>query len=108
MAIDLHDAHPCAFLFAAPLRDEEEGETLDEAFLTALKAADPHGLTDTRVNRGGLLLGGLSYKPSSIKAEPATPRKAGSSVTFQTSRTECSDRALHTLLVGSKRRCVTC
>lgn len=100
MAIDLQDLRPCAFLFAAPLRDEEEGETLDEAFLTALKVADPHGQTDTRVYRGGLLLAQLSYKPSSIKAEPPTHRKPGSSVTFQTSRTECSDHALYAMLVG--------
>ena len=100
MAIDLQDSRSCAFLFAAPLRDEEEGETLDEAFLTALKAADPHGQTDTRVYRGGLLLAGLSYKPSSIKAKPATHRKPGSPVTFQTSRMERSDRALYAMLVG--------
>lgn len=100
MAIDLHDLRPCAFLFAAPLQNAEEGETLDEAFLTALKATDPHGLTDTRVYRGGLLLAGLSYKPSSLEAAPATRRSPGSSVTFRTRRMKQSDRALYAILVG--------
>lgn len=98
--MDLQDLHPCALLFASPLRDAEEGETLDETFLTALKVADPHGQTDTRVYRGGLLLAGLSYKPFSIKAEPDTHQKLGSSVTFRTSRMERSDRALYAILVG--------
>jgi hypothetical protein len=98
MAID--DARPCAFLFATPLADEEEGVTLDEAFLTALKAADPHWLTDTRVYRGGVLLARLSYKTTAVKAEPGTHRKHGSRVTFQTSWMERSDRALYAMLVG--------
>lgn len=97
MVIDLQDARPCAFLFAAPFRGEEAGETLDEAFLSALKAADPHGQTDARIYRGGLLLAGLSYKPSSIKAEPGKP---GSPVTVKVSRMERSDSALYAVLVG--------
>lgn len=100
MAIGSHDTHPCAFLFAAPLRDEEEGETLDEAFLTALKIADPSEHTNTRVCRGGLLLAQLSYKPSSIKAEPITHRKPGSSEAFRATQTECSDHSLYAVLVG--------
>ena len=100
MAIVPGRTRPCAFLFAAPLRDEERGETLDEAFLAALKAADSQGLTDTRVYRGGILLAGLSYKTEAIKAEPVLRRKADSSVTFQTSTTQRSDRALYAVLVG--------
>jgi hypothetical protein len=100
MAVDLQDLRPSAFLFAAPLRGEEEGETLDEAFLTALKAADPHGQTDTRVYRGGLLLAQLSYKPSSIKAELVPSRKSGSPATFRTTHTEHSHPPLYAVLVG--------
>lgn len=100
MAIAHGTTCPCAFLFASPLPGEEEGGTLDEAFLTALKAADLHRLTDTRVYRGGLLLARLSYKPSSIKAAPAIHRKPGSTVTFQTSQVKRSDRALYAVLVG--------
>ena len=61
MTIELQDLRPCAFQFAATLRAENEGETPDEAFLSALKAADSHGQTDTRVYRGGLLLARLSF-----------------------------------------------
>lgn len=100
MDISLNDARPCAFLFAAPLQNQEECETLDEAFLTALKAADPHGLTDARVYRGGVLLAGLSYKPSAIKVEPAKHRKSNSRVTFRTSLIRRADRNLHAVLVG--------
>jgi len=81
--MDFQDLRPCASLFAATLRGEDEGETLDEAFLSALKAADSHGQTDTRVYRGGLLLAQLSYKPSSIKAEPAPHRSPRSSPDFR-------------------------
>lgn len=100
MAADFKDARPCAFLFAASLQGKEEGETLDEAFLTALKAADPLGLTDTRVYRGGLLLARLSYKASSIEAKPRNRRKPGGSVSSQTSLTERSDRSLYAMLIG--------
>jgi len=34
---------PVAFLFVAPHSEEEEAEWLDEAFLRALKVADPGG-----------------------------------------------------------------
>lgn len=95
----MQDVRPCAFLFAAPLQGEDEGETLDKAFLSALKAADPNGLTDARVYRGGLLLAQLSYKASAIKAGPA-PRKPGSPMTFQTSLTQHSDRSVYAMLVG--------
>jgi len=97
---DSQNELPCAFLFASPLKDEQEGEQLDEAFLTALKAVDPCGLTDTRVYRGGVLLADLSYKPSSITAEPAKRRKFDSKTTFETSQTMRSDRALYATLVG--------
>ncbi len=100
MAIARGITRPCAFLFAAPLRGEEEGETLDEAFLSALKSADPQGLTDTRVYRGGVLLAGLSYRPSYIKVEPAKRRNPGNPVTLQTSWGERSDRGLYATLVG--------
>lgn len=100
MVIDFQDLRPYAFLFAEPRRGEEEGETLDEAFLTALKATDQDGRTETRIYRGGLLLAQLSYKPSFMKAEPATHRKPGSPVIFQTSRMEYFDRALYAVLVG--------
>lgn len=100
MVIKVHEVRPCAFLFASQLQGEEQGETLDNAVLTALKTADPHGITDTRVYRGGLLLAQLSYKPSAIKAEPVSHQKRASSITFQTSRTERSDRTLYAVLIG--------
>lgn len=91
---------PYAFLFAAPLAGEEVGETLDEAFLTALKAADPHGLTVTRIYRGGVLLARLSYKPAGIKVEPATRRKPSSPSSSRTSQTLHSDQTLYAMLAG--------
>ncbi|MDB5855092.1 MAG: hypothetical protein JWR22_3133 [Herminiimonas sp.] len=100
MATNLHDARPCAFLFAAPLQNEEEGETIDEALLSALRAADPLELTDSRVFRGGLLLAELSYKPSSIKAGPTASRNTGGAPGFQTQQVEHSDSALYATLAG--------
>lgn len=100
MAIAPKKTRPYAFLFAAPLHDEERGDTLDEAFLAALKVADSQGLTNTRVYRGGILLARLSYKTEAIKAEPNLRRKADSPVTFQKSTTQRSDRDLYAVLVG--------
>lgn len=91
---------PCAFLFAASRQGEDRGESLDEVFLSALKAVDPQGKTVTRVYRGGILIHGLSYKPSSIKTEPVERRKRGNSVMYQTSRMGCSDRGVYATLVG--------
>lgn len=100
MAIDSPETMPVAFLFVAPLSPEGAGEWLDEAFLRALKVADPEGTVETRVYRGGVLLAQLSYKAAAIKAEPAKHRKPDSPVTSQTSRTEHSDRGLFATLVG--------
>lgn len=100
MTVDSDDARPCAFLFAAPLRDEEDGGSLDGAFLTALKAVDPQGAIDTRVYRGGLLLASLSYKPSSVRVAPNTRRRGASTAAFRTSVVEQSDRALYAVVVG--------
>ncbi len=100
LATNIQDVIPCAFLFAAPFQGDDECEALDEAFLAALKAADPQGLTDTRVYRGSLLLAQLSYKASAIKAEPAPHRRLLSAVTFRTSLTQRSDKAIYAVLVG--------
>ena len=91
---------PCAFLFNSLGPDEDRGETLDEAFLNALVAVDPNGITATRVYRGGLLLAGLSYKPIAIKATPRRQRKHGGPITSESSTTEQSDKALYATLVG--------
>lgn len=100
MAVDLPETMPVAFLFVVPLSPEEAVEWLDEAFLRALKVADPDGTVETRVYRGGVLLAQLSYKTAVIKAEPAKRRKPDSPVTSQTSHTERSDRGLYATLVG--------
>lgn len=100
MSVDLPETIPVAFLFVASLGLEEE-EWLDEAFLRALKVADPVGTVETRIYRGGLLLSQLSYKTAAIKTEPAkTNYKPNSIVTFRMSRTERSDRGLYATLVG--------
>jgi hypothetical protein len=83
MAVSSLETIPVAFLFVAPLSPEEEGEWLDEAFLRALKHADPTGMTETRVYRGGVLLAQLSYKTVAVKAEPAKRRKPDSPVTYR-------------------------
>lgn len=100
MAVETSETIPVAFLFIAPLSPEEAGEWLDEAFLRALKVADPDGTAVTRVYRGGVLLAQLSYKTAAIKAEPAKHRKSSSPVISQTSRTKHSDRDLYAILVG--------
>lgn len=100
MAVASPATIPVVFLFVAPLSHDEAVEWLDEAFLRALKVADPDGTVETRVYRGGVLLAQLSYKTAVIKAEPAKQRKPSSPVTSQTSRTEHSDRGLYATLVG--------
>lgn len=100
MAVDSPETIPVAFLFVAPLSPEEIGEWQDEAFLRALKVADPDGTVETRIYRGGVLLVQLSYKTAVVKAVPAKRRKPDGPVTYQTSRTEHSDRGLYATLVG--------
>lgn len=100
MAVNAPETMPVALLFAVPLNLEEAGESFDEAFLHALKVADPGGMVETRVYRGGVLLAQLSYKTAAIKAEPAKRRKASSPVSSQTSWTEHSDPGLYATLVG--------
>ncbi len=100
MAVGSPETMNVAFLFVAPRKPEEEGEWLDVAFLRALKAADPDGTAETRICRGGVLLAGLSYKTTVVKAGPGRNRKPDTLVTYQTSRTEHSDRGLFATLVG--------
>lgn len=100
MAVGSLETLPIAFLFAAPLKPENEGERLDVAFLRALKAADPHGMVETRVCRGGVLLAQLSFKTGAVRSEPAKHRNPDNAVTCQTGRTEYSDRGLLATLVG--------
>ncbi len=91
---------PVAFLFVTSLSPKEAGEWLDEAFLRALKVADPDGTVVTRVYRGGVLLAQLSYKAAVVKAEPVKRHQPDSPVVSQTSHTERSDRGLYATLVG--------
>ena len=100
MAVDSPETLPVAFLFVVPHEPVKKGEWLDEAFLRALKVADPDGTVETRVYRGGVLLARLSYKTAVVKAEPARRRKPDGPVTSQTSHTERSDRGLYATLVG--------
>lgn len=100
MAADSLETIPVAFLFVAPLSSEEVDECLDEAFLRALKVADPNGTVETRVYRGGVLLAQLSYKVAAIKAKPAKHQKPDSPMTSQTSRIEHADQGLYATLVG--------
>lgn len=100
MAVDSPKTLPVAFLFAVPHEPVKKGEWLDEAFLRALRIADPDGTVETRVYRGGVLLAQLSYKTAVVKAVPARRRKPDGPVTSQTSHTERSDRGLYAALVG--------
>jgi hypothetical protein len=43
MVVTTPEKLPVAFLFVVPRRGENEGESLDEAFLHALKNSDPDG-----------------------------------------------------------------
>ncbi|MCE8044370.1 hypothetical protein HOP60_19685 [Halomonas daqingensis] len=100
MAADSLGTIPVAFLFVAPLSSEEVEEWLDEAFLRALKVADPNGTVETRVYRGGVLLAQLCYKVLAIKAEPAKHQKPDNPMTSQVSRIEHADQGLYATLVG--------
>ncbi|WP_110692568.1 DUF6883 domain-containing protein [Salinicola halophyticus] len=100
MAADSLEVVPVAFLFVAPLSSEEAEEWLDEAFLRALKVADPDDTVETRVYRGGVLLAQLSYKVAAIEAKPAKLQKSDSLTTSQTSRIEHADQGLYATLVG--------
>ena len=91
------DDCPYAFVFLRGDGKKVNGKTIDEAFLAALRAADPHGKTSTRVYRGGVLIAQLAYKPSAVASEP---RKPGSRVLAQISTTKCADMGLYSTLVG--------
>ena len=98
MAVDSPETIPVAFLFVAPLSPEEVGEWLDEAFLRALKVVDPGGTVEARIYRGGVLLAQLSYKTAAVKTVPAKRRKPDGPITYQTNRSEHSDRFVESCL----------
>lgn len=100
MAVSPPEDMPVAFLFVVPHESGEVSESLDEAFLRALRVADPCSTVETRVYRGGVLLAQLSYKTAAVKTEPAKRRKPSGTVTIQTSWIEHSDRGLYATLVG--------
>lgn len=100
MDIETSKIRPFAFLFTTPIRGEKVGEPLDKVFLSALKAADPNGLTDTRVYRGGVLLAQLSYKTEAIATKSTSHQRSRRQKTFQEQWTKRSDSALYAMLIG--------
>jgi hypothetical protein len=89
-----------AFIFDGGGAKVDPSESLDEAFLSALKVADPNGVTSTRVFRGGLLIASLSYKKSAVRARPSTRRRPGGVTVSESGTTETADKALYATLVG--------
>ncbi|RRQ22445.1 DUF6883 domain-containing protein [Thiohalobacter thiocyanaticus] len=94
------ESPPCAFIFMEKADGDSVVPTLDEAFLSALKVADPQGLTETRVYRGGILLARLAYKPEVITAKQRTQKKSANPGYLQIGTTEVADKDLYAILVG--------
>jgi hypothetical protein len=89
-----------AFIFDGDAANSDHSESLDEAFLSALKEADPNGTTSTRVYRGGLLIASLAYKKSAVRARPPIRRRPGGPIYSESGTTETADKALYATLVG--------
>lgn len=92
---------PFAFLFTS-LGPDRKGEvlTLDEAFLQALKAADPQGKAAMRVYRGGLLLASGSRKLQAIGMQRRSDAPAKRAIRSTQAYTEASDQTLHEFRLG--------
>jgi hypothetical protein len=93
------ETRPVAFLFDGD-SSIECLETLDEAFLLALKAADMDSITSSRVYRGGLLIARLAYRPSAVLATPKRQRKPSGVAFSETQTTEVADMGAYATLVG--------
>jgi hypothetical protein len=88
-----------AFLFRDAARGES-GLGLDEAFLRALREADPGGTVSTRIYRGGILIRQLAYKATAVKLKPRGPVHSKRRAHPQAETTEQADMGLYATLVG--------
>lgn len=96
----LEGARAYAFMFDSAAAKGAYGESLDEAFLRALKAADPSGITSARVYRGGLLIASLAYKTTAVRAGPKKRKSTGGPPYSESGTTQRADKALYATLVG--------
>jgi hypothetical protein len=97
-----HATHgPFAFFFTSLGSPAASGAlSLDEAFLQALKAADPQGKSAMRIYRGGLLLSSGSRKPQAISMQTRSDPAARSALRATQSYTNASDKTLHGVRLG--------
>lgn len=91
---------PFAFLFTSLGRSERHSLTLDEAFLEALKAADPQRSSAMRVFRGGLLLASGSDKPQKILVEQRVSKAGRPAVHSTQSYQNATDKTLYGVRLG--------
>lgn len=94
-------AGPFAFFFTYPGRDDaREESSLDEAFLDALKAADPERKSSMRIYRGGLLLASGARKVESISAEKRSSSARQTTIRGAQSYTLATDDTLYGFRLG--------
>jgi hypothetical protein len=92
---------PFAFLFTSSEREEPREElTLDEAFLAALKAADPEGKSSMRIYRGGLLLASGAQKLRAISVEKLSSPVRRTATRAVQSYTHATDETLYGFRLG--------
>lgn len=92
---------PFAFLFTSPERDDAREElTLDEAFLDALKAADPKGESSLRIYRGSLLLASGAKRLQAISVEKLPSQVRRTAIRGIQSYTHAPDDTLYGFRIG--------
>lgn len=74
--------------------------SLDEAFLQALKAADPLGKSAMLIYRGGLLLSGGARKPQAISMQTRSDPASRSAIRARQTYTSASDKTLYGVRLG--------
>jgi len=94
-------AGPFAFFFTSLGRDDAREElTLDEAFLDALKAADPEHKSSMRIYRGGLLLASGARKIEAISVEKRSSSARQTAIRGAQSYTLATDDILYGFRLG--------
>lgn len=92
---------PFAFVFTSPLLgDVREELTLDEAFLEALKVADPLQKSVMRIFRGGLLLASGARKLEKITVEKRAIPAGRAAARASQAYTQATDRTLYGVRIG--------
>lgn len=101
MSIQKVEPGPFAFVFTSPTQSDVcEELTLDEAFLGALKVADPQRKSAMRVFRGGLLLTSGARKPQAITVENRTGSSGSPCIRASLAYTHATDMTLYGVRIG--------